>query len=85
MSRCWEERDCDGDLLENCPHPNEFKDRCPNKCAFANCDRPQRELVDDFELLFDPTVERGWAAKDVCLHCAFFLTKGPRVGEKVEQ
>jgi hypothetical protein len=92
MARCWEIRDCDdgvgddvmgdgGNLIDTCAHPNEFKDRCPTKCAFTFCERPQHEDTHDPALLFDPTVDREAAIKDVCLHCAFFLREGPRRGE----
>jgi hypothetical protein len=80
MARCWEERGCDDELQTECPHPNELMDRCPNKCAFAVCDRPTYVVTIDAALLFDPTVDRAVAIKDVCLHCEFFLTNGPRVG-----
>ncbi len=81
MARCWETRDCgdEGDLLETCPHPNELHDPCPTKCAVARCDRSQRVVTADPALLFDPTVDRGVAIKEECLHCEFFLTKGPRI------
>ena len=81
MARCWELRDCDGDLLENCPHPNEFNDRCPAKCRFADCQRPQRAHAADPSVLFDATVDRSHAVKDVCLYCELFILKGPREGE----
>jgi hypothetical protein len=85
MARCWEIRDCvedEGDLIDTCAHANEFFDRCPTKCAFANCQRPQREHTADAALIFDPTVDRGVAIKEVCLHCGFFLEKGPRVEDE---
>ena len=92
MARCWETRDCHeedydhamgvgGDLRDTCAHPNELMDRCPTKCAFANCQRPTRVQEVDPELLFDPTVDRSVAIKEVCLLCGFFLTNGPRIGE----
>lgn len=85
MPRCWEIRDCDspegGDLIETCPHPNELFDNCPTKCAFANCQRDQRVVCCDAELIFDPTLDRSPAVKDVCYHCEFFLKNGPRVGD----
>ena len=81
MARCWEQRGCDGDLLENCPHEQEFKDRCPTKCAFARCELPTHEPTDDPALIWDPTVDRSHAIREECLFCSHFLTKGPRIGE----
>ena len=81
MARCWELRDCDGELLENCAHPNEFMDRCPTKCAFARCDRPQHVPTFDSALIFDDAVDHSHAIKEECLHCEFFILKGPRKGE----
>lgn len=81
MARCWEQRDCDGTLLETCPHPNELKDRCPTKCAFSRCDRPQHVLTTDPELVFSPSVDREAAIKEECIMCGFFLEHGPRIDD----
>ncbi|PKQ29382.1 MAG: hypothetical protein CVT60_05660 [Actinobacteria bacterium HGW-Actinobacteria-10] len=81
MSACWETRDCDSEMQDGCMHPNELSDQCPTKCAFARCDRPQHELTTDPALVFDPYVDRGKAIKGVCTFCAFFLTRGPRIGK----
>ena len=78
MAKCWEQRGCDEEMQAECPHPTEFKDRCPTKCAFAGCDRPTFELCLDPELVFDATIDRSVAIKETCLHCAFFLRHGPR-------
>ena len=78
MARCWEQRGCDEEMQADCPHPNELADRCPTKCAFAQCDRSTHELTVDPELIFDPDVDREQAIKEECLFCAFFLTRGPR-------
>ena len=82
MARCWEQRDCDEEMQSYCAHACEFMDRCPTKCAFANCQRPTREITTDPALIFDPSVDRRVAAKEVCLHCGFFLTNGPRLDEE---
>ncbi len=58
MAKCWETRGCDEEMQADCPHPNELQDRCPTKCAFAKCDRPQHEMTTDPELVFDPSVDR---------------------------
>lgn len=81
MAKCWEQRGCDEEMQATCPHPNEFMDNCPTKCAFATCDRPSHELTVDPELVFDPSVDRSQAIKDECTICGFFLRNGPRVGE----
>jgi hypothetical protein len=79
MARCWEQRGCDEEMQADCPHPNELQDRCPTKCAFAQCDRPTHELTVDPELIFDPAVDRETVIREECLYCAFFLRHGPRV------
>ena len=79
MAKCWEMRGCDDEMMSNCPHPNELQDRCPTKCAFANCQRPTHEITSDPELIFDPGVDRETAIKDICMYCDFFLRNGPRV------
>lgn len=81
MARCWERIGCEDDPLEDCPHPNELKDRCPTKCAFARCERPAKVVTSDAALLFDPTVDRRVVVKEECLHCEFFLKNGPRLGD----
>jgi len=79
MARCWEQRGCDEEMQADCPHPNELEDRCPTKCAFAQCDRPSHELTVDPALVFDSGVDRDVAIREECLYCAFFLRKGPRL------
>lgn len=79
MAKCWETRGCDDEMQKDCPHPQELKDNCPTKCAFAVCDRPTYELTVDPVVLFDPTVDRSAAIKDGCITCAFFLTHAPRL------
>lgn len=78
MAKCWEQRGCDEAMQADCPHPEQLRDRCPNKCAFAVCDRPTFELTIDPELMFSTEIDRDAAIKDTCLHCVFFLTNGPR-------
>lgn len=79
MARCWELRGCDDEMQAECPHPTELHDRCPTKCAFAQCDRPTHELTVDPELVFDAAVDRDSAIREECLFCAFFLRHGPRL------
>lgn len=79
MAKCWEERGCDAEMQAECPHSVEFKDNCPTKCVFANCDRPTHTLTIDPELVFSTEVDRSAAIKDGCIFCEFFLTKGPRL------
>lgn len=78
MAKCWELRGCDDEMMADCPHflPGE---RCPAKCAFAQCDRPSHRVTGDPALVFDPTADRAAAIKETCLYCAFFLEHGPRV------
>ncbi len=79
MSKCWEMRGCDDEMQAECAHSTTFHDRCPTKCAFAECDMPQWELTTNPDLVFVPDVDRDQAIKEVCLFCAFFLNKGPRL------
>jgi hypothetical protein len=79
MAKCWETRGCDEEMQANCPHEQEFHDNCPNKCAFAVCDRPSFTLTTEPELVFSPEVDRSAARKDGCMHCEFFLRNGPRI------
>jgi hypothetical protein len=69
-------------MQRECPHPVDFKDNCPTKCAFAGCDRATYQVTDDPDLLFDPSVDRSAAIKDGCTYCGFFLTNGPRIAAK---
>lgn len=80
MAKCWETRGCDEEMQAECPHSSAFMDRCPTKCAFAACDRPTFEISTDPALVFSADVDRDVAIKEVCLHCAFFLQNGPRIG-----
>jgi hypothetical protein len=79
MAKCWEQRGCDEEMQQECPHSVDYKDNCPTKCAFAGCNRDSYELTIDAELVFDPTVDRTAAIKDGCTYCAFFLKNGPRI------
>lgn len=82
MAKCWETRGCDEEMQAECPHPNELKDRCPSKCMFAKCDRPQHETTTDPELIFNVTIDRAYAIKEECLSCGFFLRNGPQIETK---
>ena len=82
MPKCWEQRGCDDEMQQECPHAVEFFDNCPTKCAFAGCDRPTYELTIDPALIFSPDVDRSAAIKDGCTYCAFFLRTGPRTAVK---
>lgn len=78
MAKCWETRGCDDEMMSRCPHVNPTE-RCPSRCAFAQCDRPSHAPSSDPALIFDPTVDRDAAMKEQCTFCAFFLTNGPRI------
>lgn len=79
MAKCWETRGCDEEMQSECPHPTQFFDACPSKCAFAKCDRPTHELTTDPELLLNPNVDRDAAIKEECTYCGFFLRNAPRI------
>jgi hypothetical protein len=78
MAKCWESRGCDDEMMAECPHVNP-EEKCPSRCAFAQCDRPAHEATSDPGLIFDPTVDRGPAMKEQCTYCGFFLKNGPRL------
>jgi len=77
MAKCWELRGCDDAMQAECPHQDP-SDRCPAKCAFAQCDRPTHAVSSDPMLIFDPSVDRSAALREVCTYCTFFITNGPR-------
>jgi hypothetical protein len=78
MAKCWERRGCDDEMMSRCPHDNPGE-KCPARCAFAQCDRPTHEATSDPALIFEPAIDRSVAMKEQCVFCAFFLTKGPKV------
>lgn len=78
---CWEQRGCDEEMQEECPHSAVLMDQCPAKCAFAVCDRPTYEMTIDPELVFSTEVDRTVAIKESCITCAFFLKNGPRLAK----
>jgi hypothetical protein len=82
MAKCWEQRSCDEEMQANCPHPQELFDRCPTKCAFANCQKPNHVLTNDPEMVFDTTVDRDGVIREICLFCEFFLKNGPRIDQR---
>lgn len=78
MAKCWEMRGCDEEMQSRCPHDMPT-DKCPSKCAFAQCDRPSHELTTDPALVFEPYIDRSAAIKEVCGYCGFFLKNGPKL------
>jgi hypothetical protein len=80
MAKCWETRACDAEMQSRCPH-DEPTDKCPAKCAFAVCERPTHVLTWDPALIFEPTIDRRIAIKELCTYCEFFLTHGPKMPE----
>jgi hypothetical protein len=77
MAKCWEKRGCDDEMMSRCPHNNP-EEKCPSRCAFAQCDRPGHGSSSDPMLIFEPTIDRSAAVKELCTFCAFFLTNGPK-------
>jgi hypothetical protein len=67
-------------MQSRCPHDTP-SDKCPAKCAFAVCERPTHQLTCDPELIFEPTIDRRAAIKEMCTYCEFFLTNGPKMPE----
>jgi len=76
MAKCWESRGCDDEMASTCPHNNP-DEKCPARCAFAQCDRPGHRSSSDPALIFDPSIDRGPAMKEHARFCEFFLKKGP--------
>ena len=79
MGACWTQRGCDDEMRATCPHAVTDWDMCPNRCMFAKCDRPTHAQAFDIDLIFDPTVDRMKAVKEICTLCEHFLMHGPRV------
>lgn len=77
---CWSFRGCDDEMRASCPHATDPAERCPHSCQFARCERPTHAMTTDLALVFDPSVDRSAAAKEVCTMCVFFLGNGPRTG-----
>jgi len=76
---CWSDRGCDKDMQAGCPHAIDPAEQCPAGCFFAKCDRPTHRSTSNPALVFDATIDRTVAAKEICTRCAFFLTNGPRL------
>ncbi len=78
MAKCWEQRGCDDEMMSECPHYNP-EEKCPSRCAFAQCDRTTHSVTSDPALIFDPTIDRSVAQREICTYCGFFLKNGPRL------
>ncbi|MDR2587576.1 MAG: hypothetical protein LBC23_04880 [Coriobacteriales bacterium] len=77
---CWSLRGCDEEMWSRCPHAIASVDGvCPAECYYTICQRNQRQLTSDINLLLDSSVDRRAAIKENCLNCAFFLKNAPRV------
>jgi hypothetical protein len=79
MAKCWELRGCDAEMEAECLHSNSPDERCPSRCNFARCERSTSGVTSDPALIFDATVDRTAAIREVCLFCPFFLKNGPRL------
>lgn len=80
MTGCWSGRGCDEEMASRCPHATDPTEKCPAGCFYAQCQRAAHVITCDPALIFDPAVDRDAAAKEPCVYCGFFLTRGPRVG-----
>ncbi|MEN6429676.1 MAG: hypothetical protein ABFC80_02380 [Coriobacteriales bacterium] len=76
---CWSTRGCDDELQGRCPHAIDPSEKCPSGCYYTQCTRPTHRVTSDPALVFDPAVDRDAAAKEICVYCEFFLTRGPRL------
>lgn len=86
---CWAHRGCEGlmgltrPMEQECPHSrDDCYAPCPAECGFTTCTRPWHASTSDVGLILDPTVDRKAAIKKNCYTCSYFLTHGPRVGER---
>jgi hypothetical protein len=80
VTGCWSLRGCDEEMWSRCPHAIASADGvCPAECCYTYCERSQRQLTSDMNLLLDPYVDRRTAIKENCLNCAFFLKNAPRL------
>lgn len=69
---CWSIRPCDEEMKGRCAHAL-APERCPVKCVFGQCHKPQRRLIDDFALFAGLVGECEDAVKDECLYCEVYL------------
>ncbi|MBN1193051.1 MAG: hypothetical protein JXA36_05125 [Coriobacteriia bacterium] len=76
---CWSLRGCDDEMREGCPHAIDPEEKCPLSCQYAKCDRSTYRATTDPALIFDLSIDRSAAAREVCTGCVFFLTNGPRL------
>ena len=82
MSKCWENRGCDEEMMSRCPH-NSPGEPCPADCHFAACTRAAHVVATDFDLLLNPHLNYDAAVKEVCRFCENFLKTGPELTSKV--
>lgn len=81
MAACWEKRGCDEEMMSRCPH-NTPTESCPAECRYAACYLPTHAVAHDINLLLNPELDYDAAVKDNCRYCEFFLTNGPKAGER---
>jgi hypothetical protein len=61
-------------MQSRCPHVDaEDPERCPMKCVFGQCARPQHKLIEDFSLFAQGMPNADDVVKDECLYCEVFL------------
>lgn len=75
---CWRIRPCPEEIQETCQHAVTDYDMCPMTCKFAVCLMPEHKPTYDPRYVFEPNIDRDAALKHSCIHCEFFLTKGPK-------
>ena len=78
MTKCWEKRGCDEEMMSRCPH-NAPGEPCPADCHFAACQRATHVVATDFDLLLNPERVYEAAVKEICRFCEHFLKNGPDV------
>ncbi|MDO4183313.1 MAG: hypothetical protein Q4E12_06895 [Coriobacteriia bacterium] len=76
MARCWEQRGCDDEMRQRCPH-NIPGEPCPADCCFSECTRPTHVVATDIVMMLNPDLNYDAAVKEVCRACEHFLTQGP--------
>lgn len=79
MAKCWTERGCDTAMQERCPHAADPDEKCPARCSYGQCARPQNAVPKDTLLFLEPNIDRSASMKEQCLYCEFFLTNGPKL------
>jgi hypothetical protein len=82
VAGCWSKRGCTDEMQAACPHAIDPTEKCPAECYYGKCGNDTNKATGDPALIFNPDIDRSAAAKQQCVYCEFFLTRGPRLVER---